>query len=156
MKRYRSLAAAAALGAVLLLAGCSTPDTRIAHDPEAFAQLPADQQALVRAGRVSVGMNMEAVKMALGDPDRITLRTDAQGQTQIWHYVEYAYVDGPYLYGSWGWGGGWGRRGWGGWGGGWGGWGPGWGWDEPVALYDRFQVTFTNGVVSSFRQELPR
>jgi hypothetical protein len=150
MKIHTTIAFAAALGAVVLLAGCSTPQSRIAGDPAAYSALPPDQQALVSAGRIGVGMNMAGVKLALGSPDRITVRSDAKGETQVWHYVEYAYVDGPYLYG--GWYGGRGRR-WGGWyGGGW--WGPYAG--EPVASYERFRVVFRNGAVASFSQELPQ
>jgi outer membrane protein assembly factor BamE (lipoprotein component of BamABCDE complex) len=71
------------------LAGCSTPSSRIDHNPAAFAQLTPQQQNLVREGKVAVGMSANAVKLALGDPDRVALRTDASGQVQIWHYVTY-------------------------------------------------------------------
>ena len=121
------LLSAAALGAALL-AGCDTPETRIRSNPEAFARLNPDQQSLVKAGRVGIGFDMDAVKLALGNPDRITVRTTAQGQTQVWHYVEFVYYDSGYLYpGPMYWGGAWGgygrRGGWGGWG--WGGYGVG-------------------------------
>jgi hypothetical protein len=154
------LLSAAALGAALL-AGCDTPETRIRSNPEAFARLNPDQQSLVKAGRVGIGFDMDAVKLALGNPDRITVRTTAQGQTQVWHYVEYVYYDSGYLYpGPMYWGGAWGgygrRGGWGGWG--WGGYG-GWGWWGPFGpaqaqVYDRFRVEFQNGKVTNFAQEM--
>lgn len=75
--------------ALFYLAGCSTPATRIKANPEAFARLSSDQQALVRAGQVGLGFDMDAVRLALGDPDRITVRNDADGERQIWHYVSY-------------------------------------------------------------------
>jgi hypothetical protein len=162
MKTKTFLLCAAALGAVWL-AGCSTPDTRIRDNPEAFARLNPDQQAMVRAGRVGIGFDMDAVKMALGDPDRITVRSTAQAQTQVWHYVEYVYYDDGFIYpGPLYWGGGWGgRRGCGGVGGVWGVWGGGGWWgpypDEvPAQVYDRFRIEFQNGKVTSISQEQQR
>jgi hypothetical protein len=147
-----TLLIAAAAGAVWL-AGCSTPETRIASSPEVFARLNPQQQAMVKAGQVGIGMEMAAVKIALGDPDRVTIRTNAAGQNQVWHYQEYAYYDGAFLYPSFyggPYGGFHGRR-FGGWGA-WGGWGP-YG-DYPVAVYDKFRIEFdVNGRVASIRQE---
>jgi len=158
MKNTRSLIAAAAFSGALVLAGCNaTPDARIRSNPEAFAQLTPQEQALVKAGQVGLGFSAEAVKLALGNPDRITLKTDATGQVQVWHYIETVYYDGAFLYGGpyWGGWGGWGGRGRGYWGGGWGafdGWGPypvG-----PVTTYDHFRVVFRNGRVIQFNQEV--
>lgn len=111
----------------------------------------------MRAGQVGLGFSTEAVKLALGQPDRITVRTDPTGQVQVWHYVETVYYDGAFLYGGpywggWGGWGGWGRRGWWGWGGYWGGPYP----VGPVAAYDRFRVEFRNNRVVAFVQELPQ
>lgn len=109
----RFLLFATVLSAVWL-AGCSTPATRIKNDPEVLARLNPDQQVLVRAGQVGLGMDMHAVELAVEKPDRITLQTNADGQTQIWRHVEYAYYNGGFLhsgpYGGWG-GGGWGGHG---------------------------------------------
>ena len=56
----------AAVAGAMLVGGCqSTPESRISANPQSFAQVPADQQGLVRAGQVSLGMSMEAVKLAL-------------------------------------------------------------------------------------------
>jgi len=136
------------------LAGCSTPDVRIRDNPEAFAQLPPQQQQLVRGGRVGIGFSMEAVKLALGNPDRVTVRTNINGETQIWHYVQYDYYDGGFLYAGPGWGmgygGGYGRR----WGRG--GWGGGWGMMDDYAVpYDHFRIEFKDGKVSSINEERP-
>jgi len=147
---------AASCGAIVF-SGCeSTPESRISEHPDVFAQLTPQQQTLVRAGQVSVGMDMGAVKLALGEPNSVTMRTTAQGQTQVWHYYTYGYYDGFYLYGGpyWGpygrrrWGGGWGGgRGWGG------GWAP---YPGPVTVYDHFRIEFRDNKVVSIAQEMPR
>lgn len=143
----------AALAGLAALSGCSTISGRIAANPEAFAQLPPDQQALVRNGQIAIGFTSADVRMALGNPTRISTRTDKNGQVEIWHYEDPAYYDyGPY----WGWGG-WGR-GWGPGFGAWGGWyGPGV-WDYPMYPYpvrgpDRMRVTFQNDRVIRIEQE---
>jgi hypothetical protein len=71
------------------LVGCSTPDSRIKANPEVYARLDARQQALVRAGQIALGFDFEAVKLALGEPDRVNVRTTADGETVIWHYLTY-------------------------------------------------------------------
>jgi hypothetical protein len=93
-----------------LLAACSTPDSRIKSSPDVFARLNPDEQALVKAGKVAPGFDMDAVKLALGDPDRVTVHTDASGSHQIWHYVTYEDANGGIIYVGyyhryWGWGG---------------------------------------------------
>jgi outer membrane protein assembly factor BamE (lipoprotein component of BamABCDE complex) len=157
MKTSHALSLVAFVGAALF-AGCSTPTTRIKNDPAAFARLTPEQQALVQAGQVGVGFDMETVKLALGDPDAITLHTNAMGQTQVWHYVTYETYDGVVLYGGYG---GYYRRGWRG-GGYWGGGGP-WGgpWGDPyfagypTRVHERFRVTFDRtGRVESVQQEM--
>ena len=50
--------------------------------------LPPDQ-ALVKQGQVAPGMDIATVKLALGDPDHVSIRTTASGQTQVWHYITY-------------------------------------------------------------------
>lgn len=77
---------------VLLLAlplgGCSTPQSRIERHPALFDALPAEQQTLVRAGQIAIGMPEDAVRLALGEPDRISRRTDADGVTTVWRYTD--------------------------------------------------------------------
>jgi len=157
MKTTSLLKVLAAVSGAAWLAGCSTPETRISSHPEVFAQLTPQEQALVKAGQVGLGFSAEAVKLALGQPDRVTIRTDEKGQLEVWHYVETVYYDGAFLYGG---------PYWGGWGGGWGGWGRrGWGWGGywggpypvgPVSTYDRFRVEFRNNKVVAFNQELTK
>jgi hypothetical protein len=53
---------------------------------------------------------MDAVKLALGDPDRIVVHTDASGQHEVWHYVTYEDAQGAiiftgYYHRYWGYGG---------------------------------------------------
>jgi len=69
--------------------GCATPASRIEANPEVYARLSDEQKMLVRAGQVAIGFSAEAVKLALGDPDRVATRTDPDGQTEIWHYLTY-------------------------------------------------------------------
>lgn len=83
--------------AAVALNGCSTPATRIQANPEVFARLDPQQQALVRAGQIALGFDFDAVKLALGEPDRVAVRTTADGETVIWHYATYE-ADGRLLY----------------------------------------------------------
>jgi hypothetical protein len=74
------------LGVVLV--GCaSTPAQRIAKVP-AFAEYPAEVQALIERGEVAPGFTPEQVTLALGRPARVRLREDAQGRAEIWSYEE--------------------------------------------------------------------
>lgn len=133
----------AALGA-LWLAGCSTPATRIKANPEAFARLTPQQQALVQAGQIALGFDAEAVKLALGDPDRISVRTDADGETAIWHYVTYEADGHPLFTGNYHTG----RR--------WGGWGPSYAYylDYPNRrARDHFRVELRRGIVTAITQD---
>ncbi len=110
MKTTRILPLAALALCAVLLAGCDTPDSRIKSSPDVFARLNPDQQALVKNGQIAVGFDMEAVKLALGDPSHIVIRTTAAGQHQVWHYVTYEDYQGVVIYGGY-----WHRyRGWGG------------------------------------------
>lgn len=83
------------------LAGCSTPDKRIQKAPEIFAALPAEQQELVKQGRVAPGFSADAVLLALGDPDRRWTRTDAKGTRDVWSYVTWENGRGQPLYRGW-------------------------------------------------------
>jgi hypothetical protein len=154
MKTTRFLLLLAAVSGAAWLTGCSTPETRISSNPEVFARLTPQEQSLIRAGQLGLGFTAEAVKLALGPPDRVTMTTDASGQLEVWHYAETVYYDGAFLYGGPYWGG-WGRRGrW--WGGYWGGYGDGPYPVGPVNTYDRFRVEFRNNKVVAFSQELAK
>jgi outer membrane protein assembly factor BamE (lipoprotein component of BamABCDE complex) len=149
MKTSRNILFASAALCVALLAGCDTPDSRIRSSPDVFARLTPDQQALVKAGQIAVGFGMDAVKLALGDPVRITLNTDKYGQHEIWHYTTYEDYQGVVIYTGY-------YHRWGGWGGPrfWGdvGYYDGY----PVRVHDRIRVEFDiNGRVATIEQEKP-
>lgn len=132
---------------VFCLGGCATPAARIKANPEAFARLSPEQQVLVQAGQIGLGFEPEAVKLALGDPDRTTVRTDADGETLIWHYATYE-ADGRILYTGYYHTG---RR--------WGGWGPLYPYymDFPHRqVRDRFTVEFERGRVSAITEDRTR
>ena len=98
MKVPRNLPLLILFACVVLVAGCATPESRIKDSPDAFARLNPDQQALVKAGKIAPGFDMEAVKLALGDPDRKVLHTDATGQHEVWHYITYEDYEGGIIY----------------------------------------------------------
>ena len=94
----------------IFLSSCASPESRIRNSPDTFARLNPDQQALVKAGRIAPGFDMDAVRLALGDPDRVILHTDASGQHEVWHYVTYEDYQGAvivtgYYHRYWGFGG---------------------------------------------------
>ena len=94
----------------IFLSSCASPESRIRNSPDTFARLNPDQQALVKAGRIAPGFDMDAVRLALGDPDRVILHTDASGQHEVWHYVTYEDYQGAvivtgYSHRYWGFGG---------------------------------------------------
>lgn len=92
-----------ALGALtaLVFVGCSTPQTRISRNPEAFARLAPQQQEMIKKGQIAVGFDQEMVQLALGEPDHIITRTDAAGTGEIWSYTTYEMPDGMPLYRGW-------------------------------------------------------
>ena len=77
MKTFRCLTLT--LAALCFCAGCATPQARINKNPEAFDRCTPQQQELIKQGKVGIGFDAGMVKLALGDPDRITIRTDASG-----------------------------------------------------------------------------
>ena len=90
-----------ALAAGFVLAGCTTPETRIRQNPAAFDRATPAQQELIRHGKVAIGFDESLVQLALGVPDRIAERTSAEGKSVIWHYVDYETYDGVILYRGW-------------------------------------------------------
>jgi hypothetical protein len=97
MKKFTFLLTLA-LGALVFLAGCSTPEARIKRNPELFASISPAEQQLIREGKVGIGFTPEMVKLALGDPDRVFTRTDANGTNESWSYTTYEGDDGLILY----------------------------------------------------------
>jgi hypothetical protein len=162
MKSLRSIGCFGVVLFILLLAGCDTPTARIHSNPSAFAQLAPDQQSLVQQGKVAVGFTADAVRLALGEPDRVTVRRTSASESEVWHYFDFDLVAGSYpLYYSFyapGWGGignggGYGRGR-----GGWGGWGYGGGWallNSPSyrQWYERVRVTLVNNKVTNVRYD---
>ncbi len=84
--------------AVAMLAACATPDARIRRNQALFDSLPAAEQALIREGKVGIGFTPDMVRLAVGDPDQRWIRTDTQGQTEIWSYTTYDNSVGEPLY----------------------------------------------------------
>lgn len=85
------------LFAALLAACASTPESRIEKSPQTFAQLSPEQQEKVRAGKVGIGFDAAATRLALGEPDKVLEKTTAAGETELWIYQDvYSYpVPGP-------------------------------------------------------------
>ena len=74
--------------ALLTVAGCSTPESRIKKNPELFEQLAPEIQAAVKLGHVDVGFPRDAVQLALGTPNRRYTRRVGGGKTvEVWSYT---------------------------------------------------------------------
>ena len=87
--------------ATLLAACASTPESRIEKSPDAFAQLTPEQQAKVRAGKVGIGFDAAATKLALGEPDKVLEKTTAAGDSEVWIYQDvYSYPAAGPCYGA--------------------------------------------------------
>lgn len=76
----------ASVAGVLTLAGCSSVDSRIAKNREAFASWPAEVQSKVVQGQIDLGFTTDQVRVALGEPDRVFTRTTADGTSEVWSY----------------------------------------------------------------------
>src|SRR5512135_2948141 len=101
MKTTRFFVCAAVLLAAIGISGCSTPESRIRGNPAAFARLTPQQQDLIRKGQIAIGFDQEMVQLALGDPDHVTTRTDANGVSEVWRYTTYEAPNGIILYRGW-------------------------------------------------------
>ena len=96
----------------LLLASCSTTETRISEHPEIFQSLSPRDQALVQAGKIREGMTRDAVWVAWGTPDQKATGFAHGRAVETWIYNEYTYANAPYPYpyGPFGYGGWYGGR----------------------------------------------
>src|SRR4029077_9275661 len=56
--------------AALLFTSCGTPGTRISQRPEVYQRLSPRDQALVSQGQIRLGMTMDAVWLAWGNPEQ--------------------------------------------------------------------------------------
>lgn len=86
MNRLRT--ACVLLPLALLLAGCATPAKRIQQNQELFDTFPVAAQARIRGGQIDLGFTPDMVRIALGEPHRKTLRRAADGETEIWLYLD--------------------------------------------------------------------
>lgn len=75
-----------ATAALLLAAGCSTVDSRIAKNRAAFDTWPPAVQDKVVVGQIDIGFTTEQVRVALGEPDRVWTRQASDGTSEIWSY----------------------------------------------------------------------
>ncbi|MFM1768109.1 MAG: hypothetical protein RJA22_638 [Verrucomicrobiota bacterium] len=86
MKMMLALALAGLLAP--LLTGCAT--SRLEHRKQerydAYTALPAPQRAAVDAGRIAMGMPMDAVYIAWGKPSRVVESESAAGKFTVWLY----------------------------------------------------------------------
>jgi hypothetical protein len=73
---------------VLIAAGCaSTPAQRVAGS-SAFDTYPSAVQEKILNGEVDVGFTEEMVRLALGNPDRVSRRETSAGDSEVWSYEE--------------------------------------------------------------------
>ena len=86
MNPFRSACFAGSLA--LLLAGCATPEKRIQQNQDVFDTFPVAAQARIRGGQIDLGFTPDMVRIALGEPQRQTLRRSAEGETEIWSYFD--------------------------------------------------------------------
>lgn len=78
------------LPVLLLLAGCATtPAQRIAKNQDVFDSFPVAAQARIRGGQIDLGFNPDMVRIALGEPDRKLIRRSAEGEAEIWLYLDH-------------------------------------------------------------------
>jgi len=133
-----------------LVAGCSSSTaSRIKKNQELFDSLPPAAQASIRAGKVEVGFTPDMVRLALGEPDRLYVRTTERGSAEVWAYAAKSFA--PSLSFGVGVGGGMGRGI---------GVGTGVGIGGTVGggdrADDRTRVIFEGGKVSAIEQTLPK
>jgi hypothetical protein len=74
----------------LILASCSTPQTRISEHPDFYQSLSHRDQVLVNQGQIRIGMSRTAVWLAWGTTDRKIMGNMGGGPTETWIYTYYA------------------------------------------------------------------
>lgn len=105
----------AVIAATLLVQCASTPTTRIEKNPQMFAKLDARDKHLVTHGLIREGMGRDAVFLAWGRPDSVSVGVNRGRESEIWTYEGQRPVRsmnmnmglgfggwGPYGYGGWG------------------------------------------------------
>jgi hypothetical protein len=95
-----------ALSVALMLASCvpSTPQTRIAHNPQLFSALSEKQKPLVECGQIDRGMTRDAVFLAWGPASRIFQGSKNGKATERWDYAGSQPVYHNHFYGGYGYG----------------------------------------------------
>jgi hypothetical protein len=76
--------------AVLLLAACSSPESRIAEHRDLYNSLSPGDQQLVANGQIRTGMSQNAVWLAWGSPEQKAAGAMRGQMTETWIYVMYA------------------------------------------------------------------
>jgi hypothetical protein len=97
MKR-QSLSGALRFGiaaGALVLASCSTIESRISQHPEIYRNLSSRDRALINQGHIRAGMSGNAAWLAWGSPDSKIIGNMRGHFTETWIYVHYA---NPYYY----------------------------------------------------------
>ena len=84
------------IASALILASCSTTETRISGHPEIYQTLSPGHQALVSQGQIRAGMSQGAVWLAWGSPDRKIVGNMRGRSTETWIYINYTTY--PYSY----------------------------------------------------------
>ena len=143
---------APAIGAVFFLSGCvvQTPQSRIQSNPALYDALPPKQQKLVSQGQIAEGLPQSGVFLAWGHPDRRGRGLKDDRPYERWDYATLRPVYSATLYGSYGYG-----RGYGCGYGGYGGYGLGY---VPTIDYIRERsasVWFRNGRVDAWERVEP-
>jgi len=111
MAQVRNLVIGLMVVIPLLISGCSTIESRKEERVQAFNMLTKDQQRIVMQGRITEGLNKDAVYIALGKPLRVRQESMNGVVTESWVYgrletysnpgvfVGYGrYGCGPYFY----------------------------------------------------------
>ena len=82
----------------------STPQARIAQNPQVFAALPKKDQSLVEQGQIARGMSPDAVMLAWGYPARSFDGFKDSKRTERWDYAGSRPVYTSTFYGGFGYG----------------------------------------------------
>jgi hypothetical protein len=85
----------------MVLAGCSTVESRMSDHPEIYQSLSPTDQGLVSRGEIRFGMSQNAVWMAWGSADQKVVGNMRGKTTETWIYLQgttspYYYPYGPY------------------------------------------------------------
>lgn len=92
MKKYLRSVFVLVAALALLVAGCSTIDSRIKEKSDAFAKLPKGQQEKIRNGIITRAFTQDMVYMALDKPERII--PGAGPGEETWVYSNFYSSDG--------------------------------------------------------------